>query len=81
MQHTAPQVHFLVVLQCSSWCRDRNTTTAIYRNAAGVNYECIFIDSPYSVTQLEYRVSMLATLLAVLLHNVPEIADDILVLR
>ncbi len=29
---TAPPVHFLAVLQCSSQYRDRNTTTAIYSN-------------------------------------------------
>ncbi len=43
MQRTAPQVHFLAVLQCSSRCRDGNTTTATYRNAAAVHYECTFM--------------------------------------
>ncbi len=38
-QHTAPQVHFLAVPQCSSRRRDGNTTTATYRNAAAVDYE------------------------------------------
>ena len=41
-QRTAPQVHFLAVLQCSGRCRDGNTATAIYHNAAAVNYECNF---------------------------------------
>ncbi len=41
-QHTAPQVHFLAVPQCSSWRRDGNTTTATYCNAAAVDYECSF---------------------------------------
>ena len=38
-QGTAPQVHFPAVLQCSSWCRDGNQTTATYRNADAVKYE------------------------------------------
>ena len=38
-QHTARQVHFLAVLQCSSWRRDGNTTTATYYNADAVEYE------------------------------------------
>ena len=35
------QVHFLAVNvpQFSSWCRDGNTGTATYRNAAVVDYE------------------------------------------
>ncbi len=33
MQHTAPQVHFLAVPQCSSQRRDGNMTTATYHNA------------------------------------------------
>ncbi len=39
MQRTAHQGHFLAVPQCSSRCRDGNTTTASYRNAAAMNYE------------------------------------------
>ncbi len=39
-QRTAPEVHFLAVTQFSSQCRDRNMTTATYRNADAVDYEC-----------------------------------------
>ncbi len=35
-QSTAPQAHFLEVVQCSSQCRDGNTTTATNRNADAV---------------------------------------------
>ena len=42
MQRIVPQVHFLAVMQCSSRCRDGNTTTATYHNAAAVDYECSF---------------------------------------
>ncbi len=34
--------------QCSSWHRDRNTTTATYRNAAAVDYERILTHAIYS---------------------------------
>ncbi len=33
MQRTAPQVEMNEVLQCSSWCRDGNTSTVTYHNA------------------------------------------------
>ena len=38
-QHTAPQVHFLAVLQCSSWCSDENMSTTIHCNADAVECE------------------------------------------
>ncbi len=40
--HTAPQVHLLVVLQCSSWSRDGNMTSGTYRNTDSVEDEQIF---------------------------------------
>ncbi len=49
MQCTALQVKIDAVSQCSSWCRDGNTSTATYHNTDAVQYEqsfrikCIFI--------------------------------------
>ncbi len=42
------QVHFLAVPHCSSRRRDGNTTTATYRNAAAVDYECTFSGSIFN---------------------------------
>ena len=42
MHHTAHQVHFLAVPQCSSLQRDRNMIDATYRNADVVDYERSF---------------------------------------
>ncbi len=33
-QRTAPQIHFVAVPQCSSWCRDGNSITATHLNSA-----------------------------------------------
>ncbi len=47
-QRTTPQVKislkFAAVPHCSSWCRDGNSGTATYHNAAAVNYERSLID-------------------------------------
>ncbi len=42
--HTEPQLHFLAVLQCSSWYRSGNTitTTANYCKADALDYEQTF---------------------------------------
>ena len=41
-QHTAPQGHFLAILQCNSQCRNGKTTTATYCKADAIDYERFF---------------------------------------
>ena len=57
MQRTAPPVksslNFAAIPYSCSWCRDGNTTTATYHNAAAVDYESSLMPATYTAIMFE----------------------------